>query len=103
MTYCAAQSPHDQWFFSHSREMVYGVVKAPTLDLANRDLIDSHIQAIWLSNIEHELDTSIAPLLELDVETKPLKKGASGRLPARLRLPAPENRLRGSLSQFDPS
>ena len=73
LTYCAAQSPHDQWFFSHAREMVHGVVKAPTLDLANRDLIDSHIQAIWLSNIEHELDTSIAPLLELDKENKPLK------------------------------
>jgi len=73
LTYCAAQSPHDQWFFHHEREMVHGVVKAPTLDLANRDLIDSHIQAVWLSNVEHELDTSIAPLLELDSESKPLK------------------------------
>jgi len=73
LTYCAAQSPHDQWFFSHAREMVHGVVKAPTLDLANRDLIDSHIQAVWLSNVERALDTSIAPLLELDKEDKPLK------------------------------
>jgi superfamily II DNA/RNA helicase len=73
LTYCAAQSPHDQWFFNHARAMVHGVVKAPTLDLANRDLIDSHIQAVWLSNVEHELDTSIAPLLELDKEDKPLK------------------------------
>ncbi len=73
LTYCAAQSPHDQWFFNHAREMVHGVVKAPTLDLANRDLIDSHVQAVWLSNVEHALDTSIAPLLELDQPEKPLK------------------------------
>jgi hypothetical protein len=53
--------------------MVHGVVRAPTLDLANRDLIDSHIQAVWLSNVEHELDTSIAPLLVLDQPDKPLK------------------------------
>ena len=75
LTYCAAQSPHDQWFFHHAREMVHGVVRAPTLDLANRELIDSHIQAIWLSNVEHELDTGIAPLLELDQPGKPLKPG----------------------------
>ncbi len=73
LTYCASQSPHDQWFFHHAREMVHGVVRAPTLDLANRDLIDSHIHAVWLSNVEHELDTSIAPLLELDQPGKPLK------------------------------
>lgn len=73
LTYCAAQSPHDQWFFHHAREMVHGVVRAPTLDLANRDLIDSHIQAVWLSNVELELDTSIAPLLVLDRPDKPLK------------------------------
>jgi hypothetical protein len=73
LTYCASQSPHDQWFFHHKREMVHGVVRAPTLDLANRDLIDSHIQAVWLANVEHALDTGIAPLLVLDQPDKPLK------------------------------
>lgn len=73
VSYCAAQSPHDQWFFNHAGEMVYGVVKAPTLDLANRDLIESHLQAVWLANVERELDTSIAPLLDLDQDGKPLK------------------------------
>jgi Lhr-like helicase len=73
LTYCAAQSPHDQWFFHHAPEMVHGIVKAPTLDLANRDLIESHVQAVWLANVEYQIDTSIAPLLELDQEEKPLK------------------------------
>lgn len=73
LAYCAAQSPHDQWFFNHATEMVHGIVKPPTLDLANRDLIDSHLQAIWLSMVEWELDSSIAPLLDLDSPDKPLK------------------------------
>lgn len=73
ITYCAALSPHDQWFFSHANEMVHGVVKAPTLDLANQDLVDSHLHAIWLASTGVELDTSIAPLLALDEPGKPIK------------------------------
>ncbi len=73
ITYCAAQSPHDQWFFSHADEMVHGVVKPPTLDLANRDLLESHLRAIWLASTRVELDSSIAPLLDLDLPGKPVK------------------------------
>ena len=34
LTYCAAQSPHDQFFFEHRQEMVQGVVRPPAIDLA---------------------------------------------------------------------
>lgn len=74
LTYCAALSPHDQWFFHHANDMVHGVVRAPTLDLANRDLIDSHLQAVWLASTQTQLDASIAPMLDLDQPGKPLKK-----------------------------
>ena len=74
LTYCAALSPHDQWFFHHANDMVHGVVRAPTLDLANRDLIDSHLQAVWLASTQTQLDASIAPMLDLDQPSKPLKK-----------------------------
>lgn len=73
ITYCAAQSPHDQWFFNHARDMVHGIVRAPTLDLSNRDLIESHLHAIWLASTQMPLDTSIAPMLDLDPSGKPLK------------------------------
>lgn len=73
VTYSAAMSPHDQWFFHHSDEMVHGVVKAPTLDLANRNLIESHIHAVWLASVERQIDTSIAPLLDLNTPEKPLE------------------------------
>ncbi|MBV5329469.1 MAG: hypothetical protein JZU65_17900, partial [Chlorobium sp.] len=72
LTYCAALSPHDQWFFHNATQMVHGVVKPPTLDLANRDLVESHLHAVWLATVEHELDTSIAPLLDLAKKEKPL-------------------------------
>ena len=74
ITYCAALSPHDQWFFRHANDMVHGVVRAPTLDLANRDLVDSHLQAVWLASAQTPLDASIAPMLDLDQPGKPLKK-----------------------------
>lgn len=72
ITYCASLSPHDQWFFHHANEMVHGVVRAPTLDLANRDLVESHLQAVWLANTHIALDVSIAPMLDLDQPGKPL-------------------------------
>jgi len=73
ITYCAALSPHDQWFFRHASDMVHGVVKPPTLDLANRDLLESHLRAVWLASARVGLDTSIAPLLELEAPGKPVK------------------------------
>lgn len=72
ITYCASLSPHDQWFFHHANEMVHGIVRAPTLDLANRDLVESHLQAVWLANAHIALDVSIAPMLDLDLPGKPL-------------------------------
>ena len=74
ITYCASLSPHDQWFFHHANEMVHGIVRAPTLDLANRDLVESHLQAVWLANAHVALDVSIAPMLDLDRPGKPLIK-----------------------------
>lgn len=80
VTYCAALSPHDQWFFHHASDMVHGVVKPPTLDLANRDLVESHLHAVWLACAEVGLETSIAPLLELEESGKPVKQTLSERL-----------------------
>lgn len=80
VTYCAALSPHDQWFFRHASDMVHGVVKPPTLDLANRDLIESHLHAVWLACAQVGLDTSIAPLLELETQRKPVKEALRQQL-----------------------
>lgn len=66
LTYTAARSPHDQFFFSDPPAMVHGEVRTPTLDLANEDLVRSHLQAVWMSCTNTRLDSSIARVVEPD-------------------------------------
>ena len=73
LAYCAAQSPHDQYFFRDPKQMVHGEVRPPLLDLANRDLVESHLQAIWLACTQKPLDSSISQILILDDKTRPLR------------------------------
>ena len=63
ITYCAAKSPHDQYFFSDPTRMVSGVVNPPTIDLANEDLIRSHLHSVWLAETGVELGTSVCDVL----------------------------------------
>ena len=72
ITYASSQSPHDQYFFRDPKAMVYGEVRAPILELANRNLIDSHLQAVWLSCVDQPLDPCIAELLVLDDAGRPI-------------------------------
>jgi len=53
--------------------MVKGVVRAPTLDLANRDLITSHLNAIWLASSEAALSANIAEVLDTDPTILPVR------------------------------
>ncbi len=62
-TYCSGFSPHDRYYFQHPESMVAGQVSPPRLDLLNRDLIQSHIHAVWLSEAELNLGTTLAELL----------------------------------------
>ena len=66
VTYCAAQSPHDQYYFNDRKQLVSGQVKPPALDLANRDLIASHIHAEWLATARAPLSASIPQNLDMD-------------------------------------
>ena len=74
ITYCAAQSPHDQYFFRDPVRMVHGQVNPPTLDLVNRELIQSHLHAIWLSETGKKLDNSVRGLLDMNVPAAPLSE-----------------------------
>jgi hypothetical protein len=73
ITYSSSQSPHDQYFFRDPRAMVHGQVRPPLLDLTNRDLIESHLSAVWLACTGQELDQSIARLLVLTEPDRPLR------------------------------
>lgn len=74
VTYCAAQSPHDQHYFANPREMVRGVVRPPALELANRDLIESHLHAVWLAESGQNLQDDIPHVLDLSIGHLPIRK-----------------------------
>jgi superfamily II DNA/RNA helicase len=74
LTYCAAKSPHDQYFFRDPVKMVHGQVNPPTLDLANKDLLQSHLNAVWLAETGQKLDNSVKALLDMAQAEKPLRQ-----------------------------
>jgi Lhr-like helicase len=72
ITYCSAQGPHDQYYFNRPEAMVSGVVKPPALELANRDLIEAHLHAVWLAESGVALAPDIPHLLDLSNDGLPL-------------------------------
>lgn len=80
VTYCAAQSPHDQYYFGHRTDMVAGIVRPPALDLANRDLILSHLHAVWIAEAGAKLESAIPLVLDLTAEELPLREDIAALL-----------------------
>jgi Lhr-like helicase len=74
VTYCAAQSPHDQYFFERRNEMVAGVVRPPALDITNEELVRTHLHAVWLAEAKLALSPDIPEILDLSLPKYPLKK-----------------------------
>lgn len=76
-TYCAGRSPHDQYYYRLPSRMVAGVVAPPRIDLGNRDLIRSHIHAIWMGSATPNLGKTLTAVLDLTP--------ADGKLPLPVR------------------
>ena len=72
-TYCAAKSPHDQYYFADPVRMVAGSVTPPLLDLANEDLIRSHLHSVWLGETRQKLSGAVSELLKMDDPSLPLR------------------------------
>ena len=50
-TYCSSYAPHDRHYFQEQKALVAGAVIAPRLDLCNRELLTSHLNALVISEI----------------------------------------------------
>lgn len=74
VTYCAAQSPHDQYFFERRNDMVAGIVRPPALDITNEELVRSHLHAVWLAEAKIALSPDIPEILDLKQPDYPLKQ-----------------------------
>ncbi len=68
ITYCTTGSAHDQYYFRRSQLLVAGSVAPPRLDLANADLVRSHVHAIWLAETRQPLGRSLVELLDVTGE-----------------------------------
>ncbi|ONI92383.1 DEAD/DEAH box helicase [Saccharothrix sp. ALI-22-I] len=72
VTYCATGNSHDQYYFARQERMVAGAVEPPRLDLANEDLVRSHVQAIWLAETGQSLGGAINKLLTVEDRELPV-------------------------------
>lgn len=64
-TYCAGRSPHDQYYFRQPTEMVGGSVTPPRIDLRNRDLVQSHVHAVWMEIALPDLGKTLTSVLDI--------------------------------------
>lgn len=64
-TYCSTGSPHDQYFFKRPVNMVSGAVATPQIDLANEDMLRSHVNAIWLSEAKMKLGNTLTEVIDI--------------------------------------
>jgi ATP-dependent helicase YprA (DUF1998 family)/very-short-patch-repair endonuclease len=83
-TYCAGRSPHDQYFYRAPSRMVSGSVAPPRIDLRNRDLVRSHIHAVWMEAAKPDLGKTLTTVLELTPSDGrlplPVKEALTGAL-----------------------
>ncbi len=78
-TYCSTYSPHDRHYFQNQADMVAGAVVPPRLDLCNRELLLTHLNALAISEIglpglEGEVGkpASLASLVDMNAPGMPL-------------------------------
>jgi len=81
-TNCSVYSPHDTHYFNNAPEMVSGVVAASKIDLANKELIESHLYAIYLAKVGlQEVNESLMDTMDdTDPINLPLKEAVKLKL-----------------------
>lgn len=65
-TYCGKGRAHDQYFFARPELMVAGAVAPPQIEMANEELIRSHLHSIWLTETGVSLGTSLKEIMDVD-------------------------------------
>lgn len=65
-TYCGKGRAHDQYFFARPELMVAGAVAPPQIEMANEELIRSHLHSIWLTETGVSLGTSLKEIIDVD-------------------------------------
>ena len=75
-TYCSAYSPHDRHYFHDRIDLVAGAVAPPRLDLANEELLRTHLHALVLARTNLEsLQRSLLDLMNREESALPMLPG----------------------------
>ena len=64
LAFASDGSAHDRYYFRRQPQMIAGAVAPPRLDLANRDLVQAHLQSIWLGIAGLKLGSSMDDVLD---------------------------------------
>lgn len=81
-TYCSNYSAHDKHYFKHASDMVSGSVAEPKIDLTNEELLHTHLNAVYISEVGlSELDTAVSQMVEeINLKDLPLKEEVKVKL-----------------------
>ena len=80
-TYCSSFSNHDRHYFQKQQGMVAGTVLPPRIDLCNKELLSSHLHAVFLSEVGLSgLDFSLLDLISEQDDGMPLAKSTQDQL-----------------------
>jgi len=63
-TSCSTYSPHDRHYYHNSADMVAGKVHVPTIDLSNKEMLQTHLQAMLLSKSSIPLNNDLFELFD---------------------------------------
>jgi superfamily II DNA/RNA helicase len=98
-TFCSAFSPHDRNYFNNILGMVSGEVVAPRLDLVNKELLQSHLQAMGLAQLGLSgLNEGMRKLVDTSRAEYPFNADVNELLISRMG-PAQKSRLAGQFHQ----
>ncbi|HXH21153.1 MAG TPA: DEAD/DEAH box helicase [Dehalococcoidia bacterium] len=74
VTFAAQGNVHDQYFFRKRDRMIASAVTPARMDLRNKELVEAHLHATWLSIVGLRLGNSISEILDADVIGYPLRQ-----------------------------
>lgn len=80
LAFCSQGNAHDEHFFRRKEDMIAGSISPARIDLANMDLVEAHLHAVWLSFVGLPLGSSMDELLDLDHTEYPLRRDKQAQL-----------------------
>lgn len=102
ITYCSRDNSHDQNFFRSPEKMVSGAVLPPRIDLANEDLVRSHVHAVWLAEADLNLHKSLSDIINVNDPDLGLDEEIRDEVAKKENLRKAEKHAENILKQMEP-